>query len=158
MYQAIGASRTNQHQQFRAASEIIKSRIAESFARRRIRFDYLKEHQKKRQIDVAPELALGSTLSGSPVTGRDDSSKSAYVRGETLRQNAPTVKSKTVDTIYNATTSWDRKKGERAESVITITAEDVEFPNPPKVTDGRFQCPYCLLDFRQPEAEKSRWK
>ncbi|KAF6788995.1 Kinesin light chain 5 [Colletotrichum sojae] len=38
--------------QFPNASENFRERIAESFARRRIRFEYLEKHQKKRDIDV----------------------------------------------------------------------------------------------------------
>ncbi|KAF1941675.1 hypothetical protein EJ02DRAFT_434583 [Clathrospora elynae] len=40
------------NEQYQLASEKIKKRMAESFARRRIRFAYLQEHQIKRAIDV----------------------------------------------------------------------------------------------------------
>lgn len=45
---------------FPSASEAFRQRIGESFARRRIRFEYLAEHQKKRAVEVTVHQSQSS--------------------------------------------------------------------------------------------------
>jgi hypothetical protein len=146
-----------------SASDAFREIIAESFARRRIRFDYLKEHQKKRAIDR--DVQEGQGLPPKPQQGGDGPARL------TQKQEAPKspvlpVQRRPRDqrTIYSATenTKLDMrplpKRQERAESVASIALRHSGFPPPPQFTGASFECPYCRLDFRAREAEKDRWR
>ncbi|UKZ73155.1 hypothetical protein TrVFT333_000796 [Trichoderma virens FT-333] len=115
---------------FPSASDAFRQRMGESFARRRIRFEYLAEHQKKRVVTA-------------PV--HDTQSSSAKVQSDSTGADGPTHVSKTQEpletanahsqhvpqdqqTIYSATvnTKLDMKPQprpqERAESVASSVA------------------------------------
>ncbi|KAF5494678.1 hypothetical protein CGCS363_v009111 [Colletotrichum siamense] len=139
--------------------------MAESFARRRIRFDYLREHQKKRAVQL-PKAQTRPPVSRPPknvLVGN-------FPRVPTAKEEeAPRRQSRRIEqqpkdqqTIYSATErtkleSPVQRQQERAESVVSIALRHPGFPPPPKITGHSFQCPYCRLDFRAVEGGKTRW-
>ncbi|KAL8387701.1 hypothetical protein RB595_009726 [Gaeumannomyces hyphopodioides] len=149
--------------QYTLARVFFIERIAESFARRRTRFDYLKEHQRKRARD--------DLLLPGPPTSRHDSRAAvaapAAVFGHTQAQGAKaqlekpqtvyqsTILSKTVVTQLKEPPGLDLHK--RAESVASVVTRRAEFPPPPKITGSSFECPYCRLDLSTSDAEMPRW-
>ncbi|RSL89803.1 hypothetical protein CDV31_015805 [Fusarium ambrosium] len=153
------------HVQFPLASDTFKERIAESFARRRIRFDYLRDHHKKRAIQ-----SQGIELPSTPETEPDPRFQDNV--GTTLQaeddepsfkaDQPPQPRPQDQKTIYTTTedTKLDmgRPKSEpkRTESVASITLRP-ELPPPPYFSGTAFQCPYCRLEFRAAEADKNRW-
>ena len=149
---------------FKNATEEIRDRSAESFARRRIRFEYLREHQrKKRAIDAShphmvqqkPQLGLSTVQTPRNIDSTEQT---------TVMNSASAPYPEDLQTIYSATVHTrldfrpEPKRKERAESVKSIALANTAMPPPPDVKDGMFQCPYCLLEFRAREAEKSRWR
>ncbi|KAF1850331.1 uncharacterized protein K460DRAFT_272656, partial [Cucurbitaria berberidis CBS 394.84] len=161
-FEKLGLWKANE--EFKLASKIMKERIAESFARRRIRFEYLKEHQKKRAVDmisspdnnsVPPPQGCSRDNVETTVEQKKEGPKKPIVSGATLPQDQRTLFSATVNTKYDLST--EGKKKARAESVRSIALRHPGFPPPPRTQNGRFQCPYCLLEFRDREAEKGRW-
>ena len=161
-FKELGLFKANE--QFHLASEAIKERTAESFARRRIRFEYLKEHQKKRAINIQPPAKeavapLPQTQSiveevKSPLS--TNLPKIPTQSGPIVMQDQRTVFSATVFTQYNL--APESAQTARAESVQSVALPHVGFPPPPVTQHGRFQCPYCLLEFPDIEARKDRWK
>ncbi|KAH7176809.1 hypothetical protein EDB81DRAFT_50270 [Dactylonectria macrodidyma] len=159
-YKELATRKAND--EFKLASDTIKKRIAESFARRRIRFEYLERHQKKRAaVIVAPKpLPLAPQL--APADGSSVAIKKPIVPEKP--SNTPMRRIlQDQRTIYSATENTKlvmrpgSKLPERAESVASVALRHIGFPPPPRVTDGVFQCPYCRLEFRAREAEKARW-
>jgi hypothetical protein len=150
--------------QFGTASETVRERMAESFARRRIRFEYLKEHQKKRAIDmrnpIEHHLVTESRTSVEPneasLTQTQGIPKNENVPSPNYAHDQRTLFSATVNTTYELPP--EPRTRERAESVRSIALRHPSFPPPPQVKDGRFQCPYCLLEFRETEAAPDRWR
>ncbi|RMJ18403.1 hypothetical protein CDV36_001941 [Fusarium kuroshium] len=153
------------HVQFPLASNAFKDRIAESFARRRIRFDYLRDHQKKRAIQAQglelpsrPRTELDTqpqdNISTTPQAKDDEPSSKPDQPPQPRPQDQKTVYTTTEDTKLD----MDRPKSEskRADSVASITLRP-ELPPPPRFSGTAFQCPYCRLEFRAAEAEKNRW-
>jgi hypothetical protein len=151
-------------EQFNSATECFQQRIGESFARRRIRFEYLKEHQKKRAIDMMVVTKLASTREVTVDTDNDEDLvkeedkapiklPNPSIRNE---QDQRTLLSATIATKYDALPG--PKQQEKAESVRSIAIRHPGFPPRPQIHDGKFQCPYCLLEFRDREAEKERWR
>lgn len=161
-YQKLGAWKANQ--QFKLASEVIKNRMAESFARRRIRFEYLKEHQKKRSIGIlslpnkipAPLVQNNTTVDLVPILQTEEGSKMPIKTSAMYSSDQQTLFSATVNTQYNLPP--EPKKKERAESVKSIALPQTGFPPPPQIRLGKFQCPYCILEYRDSEAEIGRWR
>ena len=148
------------NEEFKLASDTIRQRIAESFARRRIRFEYLKEHQKKRAVGTGMQEQNSRPepqLKGGGLVRTQEAQK---------RENVPIRwHFKDQHTIYSATenTKLDlhhepRRQEERAESVASVALRNPGFPPPPKTYGGSFQCPYCRLEFRAREAERDRWR
>ncbi|KAJ4376386.1 hypothetical protein N0V83_001669 [Neocucurbitaria cava] len=142
--------------QFKAAPQIVKERMAESFARRRIRFEYIREHQKKRAKNgSAPPLKSNDGDTEAPI----EQKKVVPIRSDNLVTTHPhdqrTLFSETVNTRYDLPP--ERRKKPRAESVRSIALRHPGFLPPPQIQGGKFQCPYCLLEFREREAENSRW-
>ncbi|KAH8680260.1 hypothetical protein BGZ61DRAFT_551033 [Ilyonectria robusta] len=160
-YKQLATRKVND--EFKLASDTIKSRIADSFARRRIRFEYLERHQKKRAaVILAPKQNPVLTRTVQPVQTQN----SVIGMPELPQVNLKLpLRRLTMDqrTIYSATENTKLvmrpgpKPQERAESVASVALRHTGFPPPPKVTNGIFQCPYCRLEFRAREAEKSRW-
>ncbi|KAH7007100.1 hypothetical protein EDB80DRAFT_718218 [Ilyonectria destructans] len=160
-YKQLATRKAND--EFKLASDTIKSRIADSFARRRIRFEYLERHQKKRAaVIIAPKQNPVLTRNLQPAQTRNSVVGMPEVPQVSLKMP---LRRLTIDrrTIYSATenTKLVMRPGpnpqERAESVTSVALRHTGFPPPPKVTNGIFQCPYCRLEFRAREAEKSRW-
>lgn len=152
--------------QFPLASDVLLHRMAESFARRRIRFDYLREHQRKRALEL-PKENPKPTVAQQP----ESAPRSNFSRAPTVKETeAPKTSIRFIEqrpkdqqTAYSATerTKLERpveRRQERAESVVSIALRHPGFPQPPKITGPSFQCPYCRLDFRAAEAEKARWR
>ncbi|KAH7397169.1 hypothetical protein BKA66DRAFT_605750 [Pyrenochaeta sp. MPI-SDFR-AT-0127] len=160
-FQQLGIWKANE--QFKLASEIFKSRMAESFARRRIRFEYLKEHQQKRAIDMmtVPNNDLepprpNTDANVAPVSQTPEEGERHHEPGKHFQQDQQTLFSATVNTQYNLPP--EPKKKERVESVKSIVIPHTGFPRPPKIHFGKFQCPYCFLEYRDTEAEMVRWR
>jgi len=161
-YQKFGRWKANE--QFTLASETIRERIAESFARRRIRFEYVKEHQKKR---AAAEFAQTSTSVDPTLQIDNDDLVALATPGKKVskkRDTANTPYPVDQQTLFSATinTKYDFRLEptikERAESVRSVVLQHAGFPPPPHIEDGKFVCPYCLLEFSAREAEKGRWR
>lgn len=138
--------------------------MGESFARRRIRFEYLAEHQKKRTVDMAIHQPQPSPARLPP--GSKDPDKPTHVF-KTQEADADTFSQRASydqHTIYSATvnTKLDMqpqpRRQERAESVASVALRHPGFPPPPKLFGDSFQCPYCRLEFRAYEAGKERWR
>ncbi|KAL7893947.1 hypothetical protein HDV63DRAFT_163975 [Trichoderma sp. SZMC 28014] len=148
---------------FPSASEAFRQRIGESFARRRIRFEYLAEHQKKKAVEVTlhqSQSSLAKIPSGSKGTDKPTHvSVSKEVDADTFTQSV----SLDQHTVYSATvnTKLDMQPPprlqERAQSVASVALRHPGFPPPPKFYGNSFQCPYCRLKFRAHEAGKERW-
>jgi hypothetical protein len=149
---------------FKLATEPIKERIAESFARRRIRFEYLKEHQKKRAINKSeapvsmpvplPQRAYSGDI--IPAIPGEERPKQPFSLHKTISQKAESLASATVDTKYEFIP--EPKKRDRAQSVISVAIRNPAFPPAPRVKGGRFECPYCMLEFRGSEATQGQWR
>ncbi|KAK2759747.1 ankyrin repeat protein, partial [Colletotrichum kahawae] len=151
--------------QFPSASDFLCHRMAESFARRRIRFDYLKEHQKKRAVQLPkvqtrpavsrqPKSALVGNFSRVPTAKEEEVPKGTNRRIEQQPKDQQTIYSATERTKLESPV---QRRQERAESVVSIALRHPGFPPPPKITGHSFQCPYCRLDFRAVEGGKTRW-
>lgn len=154
--------------EFPNTSEIFRERIAESFARRRIRFEYLEKHQKKRDIDVAiREGNVPSGLETKPsaegVGGSRDllpqtgGPKQAVELGHQPQQYQNTVYSATEVTKLEVGPQMRVERPKQPESVASVALRHHEFPKPPQITGSSFRCPYCRVDFRDSEAQKARW-
>lgn len=152
---------------FRAASEAFQERMADSLARRRVRFDYLEKHQRKRAYH-SPNQQPGLVEASKPVAAL----QGEYAETPSIRnQEAAIISSppsgrlpQDKNTVYSATVNTKLEVGSvvrqqrRAESVISIASEHPDFPPPPKIAGTGFCCPYCRLDFRAFEAKGDRWK
>ncbi|KAF2689749.1 hypothetical protein K458DRAFT_330439 [Lentithecium fluviatile CBS 122367] len=162
-FQKLGMWKANDT--FKLASEITKERTAESFARRRIRFEYLKEHQrKKRAVDMSdvrsthPAQCLQLESGHAQVPQMHDKKEELIAPGNLgapYPEDMRTLFSATVNTKFDFTPESRRK--ERAESVRSIALANAGLPPPPRTYNGSFECPYCLLEFHAREAEKSHW-
>ena len=150
------------HQQFPRASEVVTERLAAAFARRRIRFEYLREHQKKRAVQPMPHHNVNSAPPSQSSVQRMEERTSLEVMGRSeisgVRggSDQQTSFSQTINTELYLPALHIHK--ERAESVISTVPNGDGFPHPPQIIEGRFQCPYCCLDFREDEAEEGRWR
>lgn len=151
---------------FPSASEAFQERMAESLARRRVRFDYLDRHQKKRaynppnqqpdlSIALKPMTALKRMRSETSSTGDQGASAAPFRLLGRLHKNQQSSYSATEDTKLEMGSVLRQQK--RAESVISIAQEHPDFPPSPKVDGASFRCPYCRLDFRASEADGARW-
>lgn len=134
---------------FPSASETFRQRMGHSFARRRIRFEYLAEHQKKRAAEVAIHQPQPSPVKVPSAKGTD---KPAHVfNTEDADADAFSQRLSHDDqhTVYSATvnTKLDMQPRprlqERAESVVSVALRHPGFPPPPKFYGDSFQCPYC---------------
>lgn len=151
--------------QFESASDVFRDRLAESFARRRIRFDYLKVHQKKRTM-VA--VSRGSDTHPHQLPERrsgHDAMPMATQQQILTSADAPAgLQPRDQCTLYSATVETKLQleslaaPTERAETVASVALRHSEFPPPPRVDGDTFICPYCRLEFRAREAEKDRWR
>ncbi|KAF0320090.1 ankyrin repeat protein [Colletotrichum asianum] len=151
--------------QFPLASDILHQRMADSFARRRIRFDYLREHQKKRAVELS-KIETKSTASrqaeSAPVGHFPRVSTAKAEEPPKVAERHIEQQPKDQQTIYSATerTKLERpvkRRPGRAKSVVSIALRHPGFPRPPRITSHSFQCPFCRLDFRAVEGEKARW-
>lgn len=150
---------------FPSASEAFRQRIGESFARRRIRFEYLAEHQKKRAFNTAthqPQYSPAAVPSQSEdpdgVKYVSKSEETTSLSSQRVPQDQHTIYSATVNTKLEM--QPQAKRQQRPESVASVALRHPGFPPPPQAcdeTDG-FQCPYCRLQFSACEARKDRWR
>lgn len=147
---------------FPSASEAFRQRIGDSFARRRVRFEYLAEHQKKRAVGIAihqPRPSLAKIPSGSEDPDKPthvSEIQDAKVSSQRVSHDQHTVYSATVNTKLDMQPQPRRQ--ERAESVASVALRHPGFPPPPQLCGDSFQCPYCRLEFRAQEAGKERWR
>ncbi|PON25383.1 hypothetical protein TGAM01_v205677 [Trichoderma gamsii] len=147
---------------FPSASETFRQRIGESFARRRIRFDYLAEHQKKRAVGATVHQPQPSPVKVPSAKGTDEPAHVFNTKEDDADAFSQRV-SHDQYTVYSATVNTkldiqpQPRHQERAESVASVALRHPGFPPPPKLCGDSFQCPYCRLDFRAHEAGKERW-
>ncbi|KAL7908225.1 hypothetical protein GGI35DRAFT_56272 [Trichoderma velutinum] len=150
---------------FPSASDSFRQRIGESFARRRIRFEYLAEHQKKRAVNAAAIHQPQSSPATVPPQSKDAERLTHLPKAQEIENLSNQRDPQDQHTIYSATvnTKLDMqpqpKRQERAESVASVALRHPGFPPPPQVCDetDSFQCPYCRLEFRTCEAGRDRW-
>lgn len=151
---------------FHSASEALQERMADLLARRRVRFDYLEKHQRKRAYN-APNQQPGLSVASRPIAfiqgTRSETSSSKYQDATTSRsppagrlpKDQKSIYSTTVDTRLVMSSVVRQQK--RSESVISIAQEHPDFVPPPKIEGASFHCPYCQLDFRASEAKGAHW-
>lgn len=153
--------------QFHNAAETFHKRMAESFARRRIRFDYLKKHQTKLAIEAANFQQTSAIQAMSIAEPGEPPFSQPSLTNDLEAPLIVDVSARRVEdprTVYSATEHTKLEIGpqlrrqERAESVASVALRHVEFPPRPRVIGGSFQCPYCRLVFRAGEAQPSRWR
>ncbi|KAJ5726292.1 uncharacterized protein N7483_007649 [Penicillium malachiteum] len=157
-FKRLASWRANEN--FKSASTTMKLRIAESVARRRIRFEYLREHQRKRAVNLNSQTAnmLGE-LQVNPLGNTVASPEKQQHTHQATKSKVPVQQG----TIYSATVNTrldmkpEQKQSERVESVASVALRHPGFPPAPKVLYGKFQCPYCFLEFPAREALKDRW-
>lgn len=146
---------------FPSASEAFRQRIGESFARRRIRFKYLAEHQRKRAVGIATHQPQPSAAK-IPWGSKDPDKPTHLSEIQEVKVSSQHV-SHDQHTVYSATVNTkldlqpQPRRQERAESVASVALRHFGFPPPPKLCDDSFYCPYCQLKFRAHEAGKERW-
>ncbi|KAK4460628.1 hypothetical protein QBC42DRAFT_139625, partial [Cladorrhinum samala] len=160
------AGRDKAHATFELASDIVRERLAESFARRRIRLDYLKEHQKKRSISEDPNKVklphIGPlfNLRNNSHIGATSASEQSQSRSMLPSvQEAPTVPSATTKYDFTPDPKYPNvARTERAKSVLSVSMSHAGFPSSPAAVEGKFQCPYCRLIVPDTEAGLDRWR
>ncbi|KAF3074221.1 SNF1 protein kinase subunit beta-3 [Trichoderma lentiforme] len=149
---------------FPSASEAFRQRIGESFARRRIRFEYLVEHQKKRVVNAvatlpqpSPSTVPSQSKDPDGLTHLSKPQETANYSSQHVPQDQHTIYSATVNTKLDMQPQARRQ--ERADSVASVALRRPDFPPPPQLCDkaNSFQCPYCRLEFRACEARSDRW-
>ncbi|KLU85493.1 hypothetical protein MAPG_04516 [Magnaporthiopsis poae ATCC 64411] len=164
-FKRIAKHRANEH--FKLASENVKELMAESFARRRIKFNYVEQHRGK--------LQKQSLLSNRPNTPPEPPEEGGSP-GEDLPTRRPEFKTTPEPTqvlprplpmdqrtIFSATEITrleplpPRPKSQRAESVASVLIRDPGFPPAPNVIGGTFECPYCHVDLVAGDAEAKPW-
>ncbi|KAJ5710929.1 hypothetical protein N7488_005085 [Penicillium malachiteum] len=158
-FKRLASWRANEN--FKSASSImIKLRIAESVARRRIRFEYLKEHQRKRRVilnyqtENLPQEPQVNPL-GTTIAIPEAQREITQATKPQVSVKHGTILSATVNTRLDM--KPDMNRPERVESVASVALRHPGFPQPPKVHRGKFQCPYCFLEFPARDALKDRW-
>jgi hypothetical protein len=165
LYQSyIDVARSRANEVFEPASDTIKARVAESLARRRLRFEYLRLHQRKRAIGTLPPKDATQTIATIRESDTDlqvvknaAGSTSLPTDPAALPLDQKTLLSMTVDTRLQEL-PFQQERHEPAESVRSLAQRHTNFPEPPRIVQGRFRCPYCWLEFGESEAEKRRWR
>lgn len=152
---------------FKSASEAFQERMADSLARRRVRFDYLEKHQKKRDCRPSNQQP-GLPESSKPMAAlQGERSEPRATRYQELTTHSSPLSGwppKYQKTEYSNTVNTKLKMGsevmqqERAESVISVAQKHSDFPSPPTIVGASFHCPYCRLDFRASEAKGTHWE
>ncbi|KAJ5738448.1 hypothetical protein N7493_001603 [Penicillium malachiteum] len=152
-FKRLASWRANEN--FKSAPSTIKSRIAESVARRRIRFEYPKEPQRKRAVSLDYQTAnLPRELQVNPLGP-------AVAIPEEQREKIEATKSKVSvhqGTILSATVNRkldmkpEIKRPERVESVASVALRHPGFFPPLKVHRGSqhgmhdFEPYFCMLE------------
>lgn len=151
---------------FHSASEVLQGRMADLLARRRVRFDYLEKHQRKRayntpyqqsRLSVAskPIAPLQGTSSQRSSSKNQEATMISSLPSERLLKDQKSIYSTTVDTRLVMSSVARQQK--RSESVISVAQEHPDFLPPPKIEGASFHCPYCQLDFHASEARGEHW-
>lgn len=151
---------------FRSASEAFQERMADSLARRRVRFDYLEKHQRKRAYKP-PNQQPGLVVASKPMAAlqgqRSEMSRTPIQEAAAISPPPSGRPGQEQKTAYSATLNTKLEMGsvgrqqKRAESVISVAQEHPDFPAPPRIMGASFHCPYCRLDFRAAEAKGPHW-
>ncbi|KAI0881979.1 uncharacterized protein GGS22DRAFT_171263 [Annulohypoxylon maeteangense] len=151
---------------FPKASKVLRERMAESIATRRMRFSYLEQHQKKTSTlnEPAPELRQDEAI------GKEEESALPMIElaqqrvadlGLRVRPQPSVVLSTTVVTKLDPKgLNPAQNKLKRTESVSSVKISTGKFPSIPKLDPGRasFTCPYCFLVCPAKEASgQSQW-
>lgn len=150
---------------FPESSKALRERMAESIARRRSRFFYIKQHQRKKSTPNYPLPAPQAPVNyeethALPQFPDSDNELPVLTRPQILE---PSVVS---STILSATevTKLDQNRlrairEDRPESVASAYLSQSRFPNPPRVcsTETSFLCPYCCLECPMKEAREELW-
>lgn len=151
---------------FPRASEALRERMAESIAKRRSRFFYVKQHQRKMSTPNYPQHAPQAPLNyeethALPQSLDPDNELPVLTRPEILE---PTVVSSTILSPTEVT-KLDQNhlraiREDGPETVASASLPQSGFPNPPKVcsTETSFLCPYCCLERPVKEARGKFWK
>jgi hypothetical protein len=150
-FRNLGAVRAGQD--FKNAPDFVKQRLAEAFANRRVRFQYMKDHRRKALGVISAEHHINPNVQHD-LNDKQPPTASKDTTQRTLDQQ--TIITETVPTEYHLTRT--RTKKEQAESVRTVARNNPEFPKPPIVIDGSFRCPYCLFSFEESDAEETLWR
>ncbi|MCJ1425603.1 hypothetical protein MMC29_003503 [Sticta canariensis] len=151
---------------FPQASEALRERMAESIAKRRSRFFYIKQHQRKTSTPNYPQPAPQAPVDyeeahALPQSPDPDNELPVLIRPQIFE---PFVVS---STILSGTevTKLDQNllraiREDRPETVASAYLSLSGFPNPPKVcsTETSFLCPYCCLERPMKEARGELWK
>lgn len=165
VFKRIAKHRANEH--FKLASENVKELMAESFARRRIKFNYIEQHRRKLQkqsiVFSQPDAPLQPPeedgRSGEDLPTRRPEFKATPEPTQVLRRPLPMDQR----TVFSATEVTrlepppPRPKSQRAESVASVLVRDPGFPPAPDVVGGTFECPYCHVDLVARDAEAKPW-
>lgn len=144
---------------FRSASEAFQERMADSLARRRVRFDYLEKHQTERAhkppnqhpglfVAPKPRPAPRGELSKMSSTRNQKSAAISSPPSGRPPQDQKTGHSATLNTKLEMGSVVRQQR--RSESVVSFAQEHSNFRDPPKITGASFYCPYCRLGFRAP--------
>lgn len=143
----------------------MQERIAESFARRRMRFEYLKHHQEKLACGLHHESPpqpqndpAGTTLTPFPET--DTQVNKPDSRNTTPRAgNRSVILSATENTRLDTISSPRAQVFPSTESVASLTMRHDDIPYRPKLQESdTFTCPYCFLVIPSTEAEGISWR
>ncbi len=171
------ASEKLQHgAEFQRSSDAIKERIAEAFARRRMRFAYLKAHQARRVVDLPADASPDPAAADPPNQEIDKHGQAGpapapaptpHLAGSGAAAPAQDLAVRPADksTLYTRTRNTklqdtpEMRRNGRTESVASVTLRHRGFPKPPDVTGkAGFECPYCRLAFPAREADMDRWR
>lgn len=158
-------AREKAEHQFPRSPIWMQERIAESFARRRMRFEYLKHHQEKLACGLHHESPphpqndpAGTTLTAFPET--DTQVNKPDSQNTTPRAGNRGVKLSATDNTRLDTISSPRTQVfPSTESVASLTTRHDDFPYRPKLQESdTFTCPYCFLVIPSTEAEGISWR
>ena len=152
---------------FPEASEALRERMAESIAKRRSRFFYVKQHQRKTSPPNCPQPAPQASVNyeeahALPQSPDPYNELPVFTRPQILK---PSVVSSTTLSPTEVTTKLDQNhlrviKEDRPETAASAYLSRSGFPNPPKVcsTETSFLCPYCCLECPTKEAHGKLWE
>ncbi|CZR67541.1 uncharacterized protein PAC_17440 [Phialocephala subalpina] len=152
---------------FPKAESFLHERIAESIAKRRSRFLYIKQHQQKvstQNIHISPRIpkAMPAEVDVEPIPNLPHPVEKRDLESPLIFGNSTvgqSVLSATVDTKLDLK-RLRIARNERPETVISVSISQGGYPKPPKMPAGAisFECLYCRLEYPAEEARESLWQ